>query len=331
MRLSLKSLNTLGTFWNIVKELNPESIEREANQRFSIVVVGPEPALNARIADMLTGGRAAFSEALQTVDLGSNGGHSGLPRADLYVYALPSRHVIDIAHAHRIDDIEVKGKPVLLAICSDGDEDRGELLRTASYTFTTLPSHRIVVLNIEDGAGAARRLIPAILESVPQLHLAFGKALPMFRDRAVADLIVEASRVNAEFALLSSLPGSIPIVGGFFASGADLLVLTKNQIMLILKVATIYGRDHHSKMRTLAEIAPVIGGAFFWRTVARTMVGLLPGFVSAVPKAAVAFVGTFVVGNMARYYYSYGDKPTRANLERFYEEALTEARSLLRK
>lgn len=326
--MNLKSFNVLTEFWHIIRELNPDTIEREASQPFRIVVVGPDDERNQAVAGAFVTGKPGVVEVVQTVNVSSDGNADSLPRADLYVYALPSEEMLDVEHAHRVSAIEVRGRPVLLTVCNAGDRENAELLDIARYTFTTLPSHRIVVVRLGDEASVASKLIPAIIASLPHLHLSIARTLPTFRDVVAANLISETSRVNGEFALLSSVPGSIPLVGELFATGADMLVLTKNQIMLVLKIATIYGRNHDSKVRTLAEIAPVVGGAFLWRTTARTLVGLFPGFVAALPKALVAFAGTFVVGSIAKYYYRTGVRPTRKALEQFYEDALLEARAL---
>jgi hypothetical protein len=66
---------------------------------------------------------------------------------------------------------------------------------------------------------------------------------------------------------------------------------------------------------------PVIGGAFLWRTAARTAIGLAPAPMAALPKAAVAFLGTYVVGQAARYYYERGDAPPPEMLREFQAEA----------
>jgi uncharacterized protein (DUF697 family) len=204
------------------------------------------------------------------------------------------------------------------------------LAQFTSRVFSILPPHRVIVLNPSDPIEVVARLFPAIAASLPHLHLSLGRTLPPFRDSVAANLILETSRVNAEFVLFASLPGSIPVVGQVFQAGADLLVLTKNQVMLILKLAILYGRSHRSKRHTIAEIVPVVGGAFLWRTIARTLVDLLPGFIAALPKTAIAFAGTYVVGNMARYYYSVGRKPTGKVLEKLYQDALVEAKTFLK-
>ena len=44
------------------------------------------------------------------------------------------------------------------------------------------------------------------------------------------------------------------------------------------------------------EIAAIAAGAFGWRAVARELVGKIPLGGGLIPKAAVAFAGTYVVG-----------------------------------
>jgi hypothetical protein len=44
------------------------------------------------------------------------------------------------------------------------------------------------------------------------------------------------------------------------------------------------------------EIVAIAGGAFGWRALARELVGKIPLGGGLIPKAAVAFAGTYVVG-----------------------------------
>jgi uncharacterized protein (DUF697 family) len=90
---------------------------------------------------------------------------------------------------------------------------------------------------------------------------------------------------------------------------ADMLVLTKNQVLLLFKLAGLYGRDLELGRQLLVEIMPVVGGAFFWRSTARALVGLLPSLLGLLPKTLVAYTGTYIVGETARYYYRFGRRP----------------------
>ncbi|MFN0073663.1 MAG: hypothetical protein ACKVVP_19455 [Chloroflexota bacterium] len=142
------------------------------------------------------------------------------------------------------------------------------------------------------------------------------------RPHLVEVLVRDASRANGQFALISSIPTLIPLVGGIVSSVADFFVLTKNQVMLVFRIAGIYGRDISDRLGLALEIVPVVGGAFLWRSVARSLVALLPGFISAVPKTFVAYVGTYVVGQMAHFYYREGRRPSPEVLDRIRQEGL---------
>jgi uncharacterized protein (DUF697 family) len=79
-------------------------------------------------------------------------------------------------------------------------------------------------------------------------------------------------------------------------NAADMLVLSKNQALLVYKLALAFGApaDFQAQMK---EVLPVIGSGFLWRQVARQLVGLIPGF-GIVPKVAVAYAGTYATGKL---------------------------------
>jgi uncharacterized protein (DUF697 family) len=139
--------------------------------------------------------------------------------------------------------------------------------------------------------------------------LSVGRRHLLLREPVAEHLIRDTARVNAQFAAISSLPANLPLVGGLVGDVADVLVLTKNQVLLLFKLAGLYGRDLELGRKLLIEILPVVGGAFLWRTTARALVGLLPPILGLLPKTLVAYTGTYVVGQIARYYYHHGHRP----------------------
>ena len=78
--------------------------------------------------------------------------------------------------------------------------------------------------------------------------------------------------------------------------------------------------------RRMIEITPVIGGAVVWRQIAGALVGLVPGY-GIVPKTAVAFGGTYVVGLAATRWYETG-LLTDAERKRITAEAAVKARDV---
>jgi hypothetical protein len=139
----------------------------------------------------------------------------------------------------------------------------------------------------------------AIVADHHSLELAMARRFPLFR-RPVADKIIHRiSRENALFALVTALPNVIPSVVdlpwaiGEFAT--DTAFLTMNQIRMALLMAGAHGRTvGYTEQK--AQIAVIAAGAFGWRALARELVGKIPLGGGLIPKAAVAFAGTYVVG-----------------------------------
>jgi uncharacterized protein (DUF697 family) len=180
---------------------------------------------------------------------------------------------------------------------------------------------------------ARERFFAALVRTAPEVALPLGRRHPLVREAVADHLIRDTSRVNAEFAALASLPANIPLFGGIVGGMADIIVLTKNQVLLILKLAGLYGHDLELSRELIIEVMPVVGSAFVWRTTARTLVGFVPPVLGLVPKAIIAYGGTFVIGETARYFYRFGRSPhpdlvkdLRAEGQRLALEALNKLR-----
>lgn len=161
----------------------------------------------------------------------------------------------------------------------------------------------------------------AIIHVDIDLAPAFGRTFPELQLSAVKAIVDEVSRTNAQFALVSNAPAVIPIVGGLVSASADLIVLTKNQVMMVFKIAAVHGRDLDNQMAIMRELAPVVGSGFLWRTIAREAASFIPLAAGTVPKVVIAYAGTMVMGRAADYYYRFGKKPTRDQLKAFTAKA----------
>jgi len=185
------------------------------------------------------------------------------------VEVLKSVHRVDVSPRNRFDFV----------LC-----DAGISLTSNAYGF-----------NPFDTESMAR----AIVADHHDLELAMARRFPLFR-RPVADKIIHrVSRENALFALVTALPNVIPSVLdlpwaiGEFAT--DTAFLTMNQIRMALLMAAAHGHTiGYTEQK--AQIAVIVAGAFGWRALARELVGKIPLGGGLIPKAAVAFAGTYVVG-----------------------------------
>ncbi|HYP13691.1 MAG TPA: hypothetical protein VEQ63_07195, partial [Bryobacteraceae bacterium] len=77
-----------------------------------------------------------------------------------------------------------------------------------------------------------------------------------------------------------------------------------------------------------AEIASLFAGAFGWRAIARELVGKIPMGGGLIPKAAVAFAATFVVGTSLERFYRVGYGYTPAERQQAYQQAIEKGKAL---
>ena len=133
------------------------------------------------------------------------------------------------------------------------------------------------------------------------------------------------------FSLVTALPDMVPslislpwAVGEF---GSDTAFLTGNQIRMAFSLAA--GSDRHPGYREQkSEIASIIAGALGWKALARELVGKVPFGGGLIPKAGIAWAGTFVVGLSLERLYSVGYGFTRAERRSAYEEAYQHGREI---
>jgi uncharacterized protein (DUF697 family) len=120
---------------------------------------------------------------------------------------------------------------------------------------------------------------------------ALAGKLPAIR-REVAEGIVE------RFARQNAVLGA-----AVFIPGADMPVMTLNQIRMVLRLAGAYG-EKLDRERAV-EILGVVGAGLGFRAVARQFVGLVPLAGWAV-KGAIGYAGTRVLGEAAIRYFESG-------------------------
>jgi hypothetical protein len=167
-------------------------------------------------------------------------------------------------------------------------------------------------------------LVRRVLAARQDLALALARCFPPFREPVTEGIINTISRENALFSLTTALPNILPglmtVPLGITEAASDTVVLTVNQIRMAFLLAAASDRDlGYGAQRT--EIASLIAGAFGWRALARELAGKIPFGGGLIPKAAIAFAGTYVVGRSLERYYRIGYGFTRAERREAYEEA----------
>ena len=189
--------------------------------------------------------------------------------------------------------------------------------------------HNSVRFDAADPEGTIREIV----RRNPELDLALANSLSHFR-KAVSDrLIHRISRENAMFALVTALPNVIPSVidlpwsVGEFAT--DTAFLTMNQLRMAMLLAAAHDRPVGYGVQKM-EMAAIVGSAFGWRAIARELVGKIPLGGGLIPKAAVAFAGTWVVGLSLEKVNRGGPGLSRDEKRDAYVDALARGREAVR-
>ena len=334
MTLNIRDVFAVGRvtdFWNVLREVDPQHVTRESEQPVRVVICGSSGVGKRTLAATLTGHATNDSGiAIDVCDM-DDGIPIALPMADLYVYVASGEVPLGAVHRSHIGQL-VRRPGKLICILSQpihAEVKGSAYLQQAAGEALGVTSERIFCTSILDRDQIQRILVPGLIRAVPHLALPIGRYLPVARDSAADQLILDTARVNAEFALVSSLPALIPVVGTAASLGTDMVVLTKNQVMLILKLALLHRRSIDNRLQVLGEIAPVVGAAFLWRSAARALIAMLPGPLGIAPRGGIAFVGTYVAGKAGQYYYRSGLRPTPEILDGFRDEALHQLAGIL--
>jgi len=308
-----------GAIWKTIREVDINAIRHEAERGVAIVCIG-QPAALWWVDRFLRDGPNRYPlrpDPLALVPLAEAGNYLDLLRAaDLLIVALDAASPLgdaELAGLQRLSTAPRPSQAVLLF-----GEDPG-----ASTPWSAYLDRRAATLVDPQSPAAAAIVGGAVLDALPtEARLAAARRLPGLRPWFAARLTSEVSMSNAAFALASGVPSLVPILG-IPISAADTIILTKNQALLVYRLALACGAPPDFQRRMI-EITPVIGGAVMWRQIAGALIGLVPGY-GIVPKTAVAFGGTYVVGLAATRWYETG-LLTEAERKRITAEATAKAR-----
>jgi uncharacterized protein (DUF697 family) len=307
-------------FGNIVatiREVDVTAVAQEAELGFSITCVGHSSVL-PEISRLLHRGiqRYPLLGASPVVSIPIEESVSQgdmLQMANLFVVALDARQALserDIDGLHQLDRRAVPYVVVLLY----GTQMAGELQLPAAAVA------RLAIIPEPLALSAQDLLASTLLDRLPsELHMAAARRLPGLRGVYSQRLINSTAFSNASYALASGLPEQIPVISIPFAA-ADILILTKNQALLVFRIALAHGAEPNFQAR-IREIVPVIGSAFLWRQAARSLIGLIPVW-GLVPKIAIAYAGTYATGVAAWRWFEQGHTISGDQLKRLSQEAL---------
>ena len=292
--MAVRDLLSFRDYFNIIRQLSFRELDGEARDLPAILVVAESRELAVLAGEALFGhAGAAFVEA-----------HAFDAQLD------PLRYDVILT----IDRLPTKQR-----------HDWSRLFNRAHEELRLIEVLPRVVGDAEAERAARTRVVDRAEE---KRLLALGRHIPLLRAACAHRVVWDTSMADGQFALVSNIPEVVPIIGNLIAAGADFLVLTKNQLLMLYKLAAIFGRDLGNRRRIYSEMLPVVGAGLVWRTVARELVTLMPFGLGTVPKVAIAFAGTWAVGQAAVVYYESGEKLSREQMRGLYAEALELLRHL---
>jgi uncharacterized protein (DUF697 family) len=208
----------------------------------------------------------------------------------------------------------------VIVFCNTLDANRGHEILSAGA-----PWHASAALVgwVDDLPGLLESLVPAVLNLLPDQHLALGRHFPLFRIPIARQLISETCFSNGAYALGSGLAEVVPVLN-LPMNITDIIVLTKAQAFLAYRLGLLLGFNTNWQ-DYLAEFGSVVGSGFIWRQLARSLVGLIPVW-GIVPKVAIAYAGTYVVGHTILQWYLTGRHLNPRQVRDLYRQALAQGK-----
>jgi len=175
-------------------------------------------------------------------------------------------------------------------------------------------------------------LVDLIVGENHKLELTLARTFPLFRSAVSKNVVQRVARENAFFSLMTALPNIVPslielpwTIGEF---ATDTAFISMNQIRMALVLAAAHGRPvGYAEQK--GEIAAIAAGAFGWRALARELVGKIPLGGGLIPKAAVAFAGTYVVGIGLEKVNRMGTGLTKRERRDAYAEAFAKGKDVV--
>lgn len=181
----------------------------------------------------------------------------------------------------------------VLVVAENGEE----VCTLAEKTGYTLPEHDVVYVQSTEfddelKGELAQKIGTWIVSAVDtDKKLAFSIAYPFVRRPLAIDAISQTALQNAGIGVVVFVPG------------ADMPLMTANQIKMILQIAAAYGQPLGPER--VLELLGVLVNAFIFRNISRQLAGLVPALGWAV-KGTMGYLGTQAIGRAAIEYFEGG-------------------------
>ena len=318
----MASVTDIKTIWDTLKEVDLAPLREEALRGVNITLVGePESgrsALAARMRRDPDHPEMVTQTPVMLLDLNQA---SQVWSADLVVLLINAKKNDFKLERAAADSILASGKDVLVLVnrYSQANNDRSFSI------WADWDTRRIVYADVDDAEALMASFVPVVAEMLPHKLLGLARHFPLFRVPIAVQLISDTCISNAAYSFSTGLAEMVPVLG-IPLTVADIFVLTKMQAFMVYKLGLALGLSTHWQ-DYIAEFGGVLGSGFLWRQAARSLVGLIPVY-GIIPKVAISYAGTYVIGQVILRWYLTGRHIDKAQMKALYREALGRGKAL---
>lgn len=312
----------LGNIWTTFKEIDIRPIAQDAERPISIAVVGADGAGKTTLISTLRhDDRAREKTITPVIEANLDAAHQ-LGSTDLIILVLDATRTDFSAQGLLYHQWLAENRNVLVFY---NKMDAVVDVNALSTAVTPWSGARVASGSVIDPGSLNATFIPRLLDALPDRHLSIARHYPLFRMSVSRKLVGDTAVASASYALTTGLAQLVPVLDIPFTA-ADVLILTKNQALMVYKLGLALGlstrwQDH------VAELGGVVGVGFLWRQIARELIGLIPGW-GILPKVAVAYAGTFAVGEAILRWYQTGRKVSGSGMRELYTDALVRGKQI---
>ncbi|MBI5035496.1 MAG: zinc-ribbon domain-containing protein [Chloroflexi bacterium] len=312
----------LGNIWKTFKELDTRPLAEEAERPIVLAFVGADSVGKSTLIAALRHDKRSREKVISPTIEADLDAALRLGLVDLVVLMLDATRDDFTAEADLYREWKSAGRNVIVFY-----NKMDAVADTSQINSTLMPwsGARIAFGSALDYDSLAMQFIPRALEALPERHAALARRYPIFRLPVAHKLIAETSSANATYSIGTGIAEIVPALNIPF-NVADTIVLTKNQALMVYKLGLVLGlstdwRDH------AAELGGVVGAGFMWRQLARQLIGLIPAW-GIIPKVAIAYAGTYAVGEAILRWYQTGHKVSGQGMKEIYADALARGKQV---
>ncbi len=320
----MAGITSITNIWDNVKEIDLRPLRQEALRIVKIAIVGmPDSGRSRLAAQMSTDPHRPDDITIQadTPILEPDQAQQA-EDAHLIILMLDARQDQFEKQKKLAQEWSAAEKPVLVFI---NQIEQGDRYKFGEWTDWT--HRRIVFGDVNDTDFLLNGFAQAVMALLPGRLTALGRQHPLFRTPIAQALINETSFSNAAYSISTGLAEIIPIFD-IPLNVADMIILTKAQAFLVYKLGLTLGLSTDWQAY-VTEFGGVLGGGFLWRQLARSLIGLIPAW-GILPKVAVAYAGTYVVGKVVLQWYLTGRHVTRKQMNELYQQAFARGKHVAR-